>query len=154
MMASGCCGHPLASSSSLASLSLFFRAPFSLISRSFLSISLPNCSRSSLILSTHWTEGQASWTHCPKAGNRVSVRPRCMSVSEPLELKESKTQTNKKNKNEIVTWGDLRRTKQALERSNKFLLFIRTNQSINHAIYPGKYTRVVWKQQNLFPLKR
>ena len=47
-----CCGHLLAPSCSLASLSLFFRALCSLISRSILSISPPDCSHSSPFLGT------------------------------------------------------------------------------------------------------
>ena len=97
VMASCCCGHPLPSSCSLASLFLFFRALCSLISRSFLSISLPYCgSLSSLMLSTRSFKGQACSTHCSEAGNRVSVRPRIMFVPELLELKESKNKQTKK----------------------------------------------------------
>ena len=72
-MASCCCGHLLASSCSLASLSLFFRALCSLISRSFLSISLPNCSRFSLSLRTLSTKAQASSTRCSKARSELPV---------------------------------------------------------------------------------
>ena len=101
VMASCCCGHLLASFCSLAFLSLFFRALCSLISRSFLSICLPNCSRSSLMLSTRSSKGEACSTRFSKAGNRVSVRPRFMFVPELLELKESKNEkeTIKRHRN-------------------------------------------------------
>ena len=100
--ASCCWAHLLASSSSLASLSLLFFALCSLISRSFLSFLLSNSSLSSLSLRTPvWTKGQASATPCFNTGDGLSADaplPNSLFVKELLELSERKQQQQKKKK--------------------------------------------------------